>query len=75
MPPSKILQTWRDAMADQLGSTELADQYVDYTAEYGTLLHIAVADFVETGNVDWYAKKMWFAAQLAEIGLKDRKYL
>lgn len=72
MPASKILQTWRDAMADQLGSTELADQYVDYTAEYGTLLHIAVADFVKDGSVDWYAKKMWFAAQLSEIGVKDK---
>lgn len=72
MPPSEQLETWRDAMADQLGSTSLADQYVEYTADYGTLLHIAVADFVRDGNVDWYAKKMWFAAQLSEIGLKDK---
>lgn len=72
MPPSEQLETWRDAMVDQLGSTALADQYVEYTAEYGTLLHIAVADFVRDGNMDWYAKKMWFAAQLSEIGLKDK---
>jgi hypothetical protein len=72
MPPSDQLETWRDAMADQLGSTSLADQYVEYTADYGTLLHIAVADFVKDGCVDWYAKKMWFAAQLSEIGLKDK---
>lgn len=72
MPPSRHLETWRDAMADQLGSNELADEYVRMTADYGTLLHIAVADFVRDGNVDWYEKKMWFAAQLSEIGLKDK---
>lgn len=71
-PPSVHLDTWRDAMANQLGSNELADQYVRITADYGTLLHIAVADFVKDGSVDWYAKKKWFAAQLSEIGLKDK---
>jgi hypothetical protein len=72
VPKSKHLTSWRDNMAEQLGSVELADEYVTMTADYGTLLHIAVADFIRDGNVNWHHKKLWFQAQLSELGLKDR---
>jgi hypothetical protein len=72
VPKSKILTSWRDNMAEQLGSSELADEYVQHTADYGTLLHIAVADFIRDGSVYWYEKRTWFEAELMQIGLKDK---
>ena len=55
MPQNRFLQTWREKMAADLGSAEKAAEYVQATADYGTLLHIAVADYSRFGGVEWQA--------------------
>jgi hypothetical protein len=49
----KFLNTWREEMAAEYGNAELVTQHVQATADYGTALHIAVADFVRNGKVNW----------------------
>jgi len=46
-------------MAATLGSAEAVDTYVQATADYGTALHIAIADFVHNGQIDWFAFEDW----------------
>jgi hypothetical protein len=58
-PKSEILDNWRLQKAAELGSAEKADEYVAATADYGTALHIAIADFIRNGFVDWLEFDYW----------------
>lgn len=70
MPQNKFLQTWREEMAAELGSREAAAEYVQATADYGTVLHIAVAEFCRAGVVDWNEFELWVLGELDGYGLK-----
>lgn len=59
IPKSKILEDWRIAKAVELGSGEVADEYVEATANYGTGLHIATANFAIEKRVQWNDFKFW----------------
>jgi len=66
----KRLKTWRDSMADELGSTKKVDEYVEATADYGTALHIAIAEFARHGVINWDEFKDWAFAHLHSTGLQ-----
>lgn len=71
MPANKFLQTWRENMAVELGSREAASEYVQATADYGTLLHIEVAEFCRTGSVNWQDLERRVLGELDGYGLKN----
>jgi hypothetical protein len=58
-PEGRHLKNFRSEMAATLGSAEAVDTYVQATADYGTALHIAIADFVRNGQIDWLAFEDW----------------
>lgn len=47
------LETWRDQKEEQFGSKEAVEEYVNLTADYGSALHISIADTVRAGSVVW----------------------
>ena len=54
MPTPKALIKWRDkVMEDFSGDAQLVDEFVEMTADFGTYLHIACADYVRNGSVNW----------------------
>jgi len=59
MPPNRFLQTWRESKIEELGSVDAAREFVTATADFGTALHIAVAEFCRTGRVDWAEFNDW----------------
>ncbi len=67
MPPNKRLQMWRESMIEDLGSAKAASDYVTSTADFGTALHIAVADFCRLGHVDWKVFNQWAYSYMIEI--------
>jgi len=71
MPQNKFLQSWREEKAAEFGSRQAAAEYVQATADYGTILHIAVAEFCRTGVVDWSEFDGWVLRELQEMGLKN----
>jgi hypothetical protein len=68
LPTSKILLKWQIAKAIELGSQEVADEYVEATADYGTGLHIAVAEFVRNGHIMWHEFEFWVYDWLNQAG-------
>jgi hypothetical protein len=71
MPANKFLQTWREEKAAEFGSREAAAEFVQATADYGTVLHIAVAEFCRAGSVDWQEFELWVLGELEGYGLKN----
>lgn len=53
MPENKFLKKWRESKIEDLGSVDAARDFVQSTADFGTALHIAVADYCRNGFVDW----------------------
>ena len=53
MPANRFLNGWREKMAAELGSPEKVSEYVTATADYGTALHIATADYCRNAGVNW----------------------
>ena len=70
MPKNKPLETWREKMTLDLGSTEKMDEWMEIVADYGTALHIAVADYCRNGGVDWSELQDWAYNYLIGAGLK-----
>jgi hypothetical protein len=50
---ARWLHTWRDEMEAKFGDAEQVEQYVQHTADYGTALHITIANAVRAGFIDW----------------------
>ncbi len=70
MPTNRFLQSWRESKIEQLGTVEAAKDFVQATADYGTALHIAVADFCRKGGVNWLDFSDWAFEYLAKsVGL------
>jgi hypothetical protein len=65
MPVNRHLQKWREAKIEELGSVAAAREFVDATADYGTALHIAVAEFCRNGRVSWADFNEWAFMQIA----------
>jgi len=68
MPSNRFLQTWREQMAADLGSAKAATDYVAATADYGTILHTLIAEFVRNGGVNWAELPLYIAELLAQSG-------
>jgi len=49
---SKRLTSWRNSMIDSFGQKN-TDNYVDMTADFGTLLHMALVTIKEKGGIKW----------------------
>lgn len=71
MPPNYFLQKWRESKIEQLGSTEATDEFVQATADFGTTLHIAVANYCRDGFVDWQEFNLWAFNALQELNLNN----
>lgn len=70
MPANRFLQSWRESKIEELGTVEAAKDFVKATADYGTALHIAVADFCRKGGVNWLEFSDWAFMQLSsDVGL------
>lgn len=59
MPTNRFLQKWRESKIEELGTVQGAKDFVQATADFGTGLHIAVAEFCRTGRVDWLEFEAW----------------
>lgn len=68
MPPNRILTNWRDNKIEELGSVDKMVEFVQATADFGTALHVAVADFCRNGFVDWVEFEAWATDYI--IGMK-----
>lgn len=71
MPPNRFLQKWRESKIEQLGSVDAAYEFVQATADFGTALHIAVADYCRNGGVDWLEFEKFSFDYFIGMGLKD----
>ena len=71
MPSNRFLNSWRENMAVELGSAEKAAEYVQKTADYGTALHIAVAQYCRDNGVDWQDFEYWAQKQLQDSGFQN----
>jgi len=71
MPPNKFLNTWRENKIEELGSVDAAYEFVQSTADYGTGLHIAVADFCRNGFVDWVEFETFVYEYLMSVGFTN----
>jgi len=70
MPPSQHLTKWREKMTAELGSTEAVTEWMQNVADYGTALHIMVADYCRNGGVNWKEAEDWAFGYLQQMGLK-----
>ena len=71
MPPNYFLKTWRESKIEELGSVDAATQFVQSTADFGTGLHIATADYCRNGRVDWMKFNDWVFNYLISMDLKN----
>jgi hypothetical protein len=51
-PDQKRLKGWREGMIDSFGAKQASD-YVAMTADFGTLIHMALITIKEKGCIDW----------------------
>lgn len=69
MPANKLLQSWRESKIQDLGSVDAASEFVKATADFGTILHISVADFCRNNGVNWQQFNDFAVMQLVAMGL------
>lgn len=70
LPQSKHLDSWRMKMLQYLGSTQKVEEYVLATADYGTLLHIAVGEFCKTTKekpLNLFELEGWFFSEFYDV--------
>lgn len=48
----KILKNWRESMIDSFGQ-KATDNYIELTADFGTLLHMAIVTIKNKGQIVW----------------------
>lgn len=53
LPENKFLTDWKINVAVLKGSKELADEYVDNTATYGTIMHVCIGEIVKNNKFNW----------------------
>lgn len=70
MPANRFLQNWREKLTADMGSVEKVEEFVQATADYGTALHIAVADFCRNGKVNWAEFDAWAFSYLSGMGMQ-----
>lgn len=71
MPRNKWLENWRANLAAELGGSDKADEYVEATADYGSGLHIATADYCRNNGVVWADFEQWAFDYLTASGFKN----
>ena len=69
MPSNRHLENWKMNLAAELGSREAVDEFVGKTADYGSALHIAAADYCRNNGVDWLEFEQQAHQMLADAGL------
>lgn len=73
MPPNRALQGWRESKIEELGSVDAVHEFVTATADFGTALHIAVANFCRNGGVVWSEFNDWaFNFMASNVKLSGR---
>ena len=71
MPKNRFLDSWRENMTADLGGTAQMKEWMDVVADYGTALHIAVADYCRNRGVNWLEMEDWAFNYLSGMGLKN----
>ena len=71
MPRNKFLESWREQMTVDLGGTEKMKEWMDTVADYGTALHIGIAEYCRNMGVNWLDFEMWATDYLAGMNLKN----
>lgn len=51
-PSERRLKDWRESMIDSYGAKK-ADEYVEFTADFGTLLHTSLVTIKNKGGLNW----------------------
>jgi len=70
MPANRFLQNWREKLTADMGSVEKVEEFVQATADYGTALHVAVADFCRNRKVNWAEFDAWAFSYLSGMGMQ-----
>lgn len=71
MPTNRFLQKWRESKIEDLGTVQAARDFVQATADFGTGLHIATAEFCRGGRVDWMEFEAWAFDYLIGMGMAN----
>lgn len=66
------LNTWREGLIEDLGSSEKVDQFVDATASYGTASHELLAVAAREEKVDWKVFETMGKQMLIDQGLTGK---
>lgn len=72
MPPNRILGNWRDQKIEEMGSVDKMVEFVQSTADFGTALHISVADFCRNEFVDWVEFEYWATDYISTMGMTGK---
>ncbi len=71
MPPTYGIRGWREEKAAELGSAKAAAVLLQFYADYGTLLHIAITNYVRECYIDWDELPYWCNAELKKVGFVE----
>ena len=71
MPRNKFLESWREQMTVDLGGTEKMSAWMETVADYGTALHIAVAEYCRNSGVEWSQFEQWAADYMMGLNLQN----
>lgn len=71
-PAERRLKSWRESMIDSYGKDN-AYNYVESTAEFGTLLHTALVTIKETGKIIWNEERDRAEAVFTDLYLKQQQ--
>lgn len=74
-PAKKRLKSWRESMIDSYGKQN-ANNYVDATADFGTLLHESLVTIKNDGKIDWAIERdkseVYFHEMFITKGINDK---
>lgn len=71
-PAKKRLQGWRESFINNFGK-ESVNNYVDMTAEFGTLLHTALVTIKEKGKIVWSEERDKATATFEQAYIEQHK--
>ena len=71
-PDERRLTSWRESFIDSYGK-EAQRNYVDMTAEFGTLLHEALVTIKESKKIDWGFERDKADAYFTDVFLKQQQ--
>lgn len=74
LPDNKFLTDWKVSIVETLGSREEMDEYVEETANYGTIMHMAIGKMAKEKKFD-YREQFEYITELLHDTRVDQKNL